>query len=283
MQKYINTNKKKIITFITLSLILITLGLYFLNKNKVEEIKYTENTNSEQKKTEEEVVMYEKYAEIVNSCDTSFVGECVNLRSKPDLKSKVFSPLRNGVVLKVLEKVEVGGISWYKIYFDEWVRYPNRLGKTAYISADYVKIIEVKKEDKETKIILETDTTKTKKIVIDINSQTLYAYEGENIFMQEKVSTGLKDTPTPRGIFKIMTKTPSRYMQGPLPGISSQEYDLPGVPWAMYFTKEGGAIHGTYWHQKFGQKWSHGCVNLPTSEAEKLYNWTPIGTKVIVK
>ena len=195
----------------------------------------------------------------------------------------MFSPLRNGVILKVLEKVEVDGISWYKIYFDEWVRYPNRLGKTAFISADYVKIIEVKKEDKKIEVVLETDISKIKRIVIDINTQTLYAYEGENIFMQEKVSTGLKDTPTPRGTFKIMTKTPSRYMQGPLPGISSQEYDLPGVPWAMYFTKEGGAIHGTYWHKKFGQKWSHGCVNLPTAEAEKLYNWTPIGIKVIVK
>lgn len=285
-----NISKKKIITFIILGLILIILGFYFLNKNKIGEIKYSENTNSEQKKVKEEVrgqeeiIVYEKYAEIINSCDSSFVGECVNLRSKPNVKSKVFSPLRNGVILKVLEKVEIDGISWYKIYFDEWVRYPNRLGKTAYISAEYVKIIEVKKENnKKDKITIEVDSSKIKKIVIDISSQTLYAYEGEDIFMQQKVSTGLKGTPTPRGTFKIMSKTPSRYMQGPLPGISSQEYDLPGVPWTMYFTKEGGAIHGTYWHQKFGQKWSHGCVNLPTSEAEKLYNWTPMGTKVIVK
>lgn len=278
-------NTKKIIAFTVLGLILMSSGFYFFNKNKGE-VKLSDKNNSEQKEEvkEEEIIIYEQYAEIINSCNSYFAGECVNLRSKPNVKAKVFSPLRNGVTLKVLEKVEVDGISWYKIYFDEWVRYPDRIGKAAYIAADYVKIIEVKKESSKANTInTEIDKTKIKKIVIDISTQTLYAYEGENIFMQEKVSTGLKGTPTPRGTFKIMSKTPSRYMQGPLPGISAQEYDLPGVPWVMYFTKEGGAIHGTYWHDNFGKKWSHGCVNLPTGLSEKLYAWTPLETLVIVK
>ena len=33
-------------------------------------------------------------------------------------------------------------------------------------------------------------------------------------------------------------------MQGPIPGISEQEYDLPGVPWTMYFTIDGGELKG---------------------------------------
>jgi lipoprotein-anchoring transpeptidase ErfK/SrfK len=71
-------------------------------------------------------------------------------------------------------------------------------------------------------------------------------------------------------------------MQGPLPGISEQYYDLPGVPWNLYFTQEGGAIHGAYWHDKFGEEWSHGCVNLPLDSARTLYQWADIGTSVYV-
>ena len=72
-------------------------------------------------------------------------------------------------------------------------------------------------------------------------------------------------------------------MQGPLPGISDQYYDLPGVPWDLYFTHEGGAIHGAYWHDKFGERWSHGCVNLPIEKAKELYEWTDLGTTVVVR
>ena len=72
-------------------------------------------------------------------------------------------------------------------------------------------------------------------------------------------------------------------MQGPLPGISDQYYDLPGVPWNLYFTHEGAAIHGAYWHDNFGKPRSHGCVNLPLAEAHKLYTWADIGVQVFVQ
>jgi lipoprotein-anchoring transpeptidase ErfK/SrfK len=72
-------------------------------------------------------------------------------------------------------------------------------------------------------------------------------------------------------------------MQGPLKGVSGQVYDLPGVPWDLYFTAEGAVIHGAYWHDKFGQPWSHGCVNLSPQNAKKLYLWADIGTTVIVR
>ena len=72
-------------------------------------------------------------------------------------------------------------------------------------------------------------------------------------------------------------------MQGPLPGISDQYYDLPGVPWNLYFTEQGAVIHGAYWHDHFGERWSHGCVNLPAEVAHKLYEWADLGTPVIVQ
>lgn len=73
-------------------------------------------------------------------------------------------------------------------------------------------------------------------------------------------------------------------MQGPLPYLqSNQYYDLPGVPWNLYFTEQGAVIHGAYWHDSFGHPYSHGCVNLSPENAFKLYVWTPLGTPVIVR
>jgi hypothetical protein len=40
----------------------------------------------------------------------------------------------------------------------------------------------------------------------------------------------------------------------------------------MYFYS-GYALHGTYWHENFGQPMSHGCVNLRTADAQWLFNW----------
>lgn len=40
------------------------------------------------------------------------------------------------------------------------------------------------------------------------------------------------------------------------------------------------AIHGAWWHNRFGHRARHGCINLPLSEAEWLYNWADIETRV---
>jgi lipoprotein-anchoring transpeptidase ErfK/SrfK len=121
-----------------------------------------------------------------------------------------------------------------------------------------------------------------KRIVVDVSKETLSAYDGDTLFMQESISTGLDDTPTPFGTFSIYKKTPSRYMQGPIPGVSDQVYDLPGVPWNLYFTVDGAVIHGAYWHNHFGEPWSHGCVNLSPQNAKKLYDWADVGIPVVV-
>jgi len=52
----------------------------------------------------------------------------------------------------------------------------------------------------------------------------------------------------------------------------------------MFFYGDFG-IHGTYWHSNFGHPMSHGCVNTPTSIAERLFYWTdpqlPEGKKAV--
>jgi hypothetical protein len=223
-----------------------------------------------------------EYVEVVDGCDIHFEGECLLVRSGPGSEYPVLSRLRNGVVLKVGGQVENEGITWYKIVFDEWLRYPERLKGDWYVASDYVQVL----YDEGDKTIWENDysTTSDKRIEVSRSEQRLIAYEGEEVFMDISISTGLELTPTPRGTFTIFKKTPSRYMQGPLPNLKDKQvYDLPGVPWNLYFTNGGAVIHGAYWHNSFGTAYSHGCVNLSPVNARLLYNWAELGTKVIVK
>jgi LysM repeat protein len=110
-------------------------------------------------------------------------------------------------------------------------------------------------------------------IDVDISSQRLTAYQGTKPVFSALISSGLPRTPTVIGRFKVYTKLRSTRMRGP-------GYDLPNVPYTMYFYK-GYALHGTYWHHNFGHPMSHGCVNLRTQDAAWLFNWASVGTTVV--
>lgn len=263
---------------------------------KAEEVVIVEDTSTSSKKQKVILpvtkVLFE-YIEVINGCGPHFAGECLNVRSGPSMKYPIIAKLRNGMVFKVGGQVEHDGIKWYKIVFDEWLRYPERVKNDWYVASDYVKILldegemadwDIYNENNGQQEVEKTSTSSTKKIIVDRSEQKLYAYENEDTFMEIPISTGLELTPTPRGEFTIFKKTPSRYMQGPLPNLVDQQYyDLPGVPWNLYFTKGGAVIHGAYWHDSFGSAYSHGCVNVRPSNAKKLYNWAELGTKVIVR
>lgn len=111
-------------------------------------------------------------------------------------------------------------------------------------------------------------------IDIDLSEQRLRAYENGEVVRTTLVSTGLPQTPTPKGQFRIWIKLRYDDMSGP-------DYYLEDVPYAMYFY-QGYGLHGTYWHNNFGQRMSHGCVNLPTSEAEWVFDFVDVGTLVNV-
>lgn len=111
-------------------------------------------------------------------------------------------------------------------------------------------------------------------IEVNLSAQTLTAWQGDVAVMHTYISSGRAPTPTVTGHFKIGRKYSSQRMVGP-------DYDLPGVPWVMYFYG-GYAIHGAYWHNNFGAPMSHGCVNMTPGESQILYNWAPVGTEVYV-
>lgn len=220
------------------------------------------------------------YIEIIDGCNPYFVGECVNMRSGPGVEYPVVVRLRTGVVLKAGEMVTKNGSTWYKVIFSHELLYPERVKSDWYVNKDFAQLI-TNEGDHE---LLKGEVASTsKRIVVDVSEEKLYAYDGDRLFMEEPISTGLEFTPTPRGTFTVFKMTPSRFMQGPIPGVSSQAYDLPGVPWNLYFTQSGAVIHGAYWHDHFGTPWSHGCVNLSPKNAKKLYDWAEIGMKVIVQ
>ncbi len=129
-----------------------------------------------------------------------------------------------------------------------------------------------------------------RRIEIDLSEQRLRAWEGKKLVYSFRISTGKRSTPTPTGIRistgKRSTPTPtgkfwinSKYRTNRMRG---RGYDIPDVPYAMYFHR-GYAIHGAYWHNRFGIPVSRGCVNLPVKQARQLYNWSSVGTLVVVR
>lgn len=123
-------------------------------------------------------------------------------------------------------------------------------------------------------------------IDVDLSEQKLRAWDGDQLFLETLISSGLPWSPTPTGEFRIWTKFRATKMEG---GQGKYYYYLPNVPYVMFFSNDqvskytGYGLHGTYWHNDFGKVHSHGCVNLPTPVAETLYYWAgpvlPEGTK----
>jgi hypothetical protein len=100
---------------------------------------------------------------------------------------------------------------------------------------------------------------------VDLSEQVLVAYSGATPIRAFRISSGLPDTSTVTGEFRIRAKVRAQLMEG---GSYAENnyYHLPNVEWVQYFYKDYG-IHGTYWHNDFGRPKSHGCVNMTNADA----------------
>jgi lipoprotein-anchoring transpeptidase ErfK/SrfK len=109
-------------------------------------------------------------------------------------------------------------------------------------------------------------------IEVNLFEQTLAAYEGDRMVYATLVSSGLPGWNTPVGLNRVWLKVISGKMSG---GEGRPDYYfLEDVPWTMYFNNDV-ALHTAYWHDGFGYKHSHGCVNLPPLDAQWLFQWAP--------
>lgn len=115
----------------------------------------------------------------------------------------------------------------------------------------------------------------TRTMQADLTHQQIYYLANNVIVRSFPISSGLRGKETPRGTFKILKKVPLADYRGP-------GYYLPNVQWNMEF-KPSYYIHGTYWHNEFGiQAMSHGCINVSTENAKKIYDFLQVGDQVTI-
>jgi len=171
-----------------------------------------------------------------------------------------------------IEAIEVGpmGDLWYRIY-DDLTGFPY------HVSPLHVKPISL---EEQTPIRPEIEV-QYKKIDVNLATQILAAYEFDQVVFQTTISSGIPSGPrenglstkTPEGEFRILDKMPAKHMGNGNLFADADDYELPGVPWTCFFTPQGHAFHGTYWHENFGVPMSHGCINMRTEEAKWLFRW----------
>ena len=200
-------------------------------------------------------------------------------RTAPGLTAPGKYRFYGGTVFHVTEAVrDETGAGWYKVADD----YPPRQSTNhQWVSAQDVRRIP------RAEMAPIHPFVGDKRIEVDLDAQSLTCYEATEVVFTTLVASGLGGgLATPKGDHAVLLKQASRHMSNvpyaemeeedrPAPG---NIFDLPGVPWNTFFDLAGTAIHGAYWHNDFGIRRSHGCLNVAIDAAKWIYRWThPIG------
>jgi lipoprotein-anchoring transpeptidase ErfK/SrfK len=107
-------------------------------------------------------------------------------------------------------------------------------------------------------------------ISISIEKQRVRIYDANGFFAEAPVSTGMKGHPTPMGVFSIIQKHKLHH---------SNIYSNAPMPYMQRITWSGVAMHAGVLP---GYPASHGCIRMPMAFAQKMWNWTKMGARVIV-
>jgi hypothetical protein len=112
-------------------------------------------------------------------------------------------------------------------------------------------------------------------IDIDIEQQVLVAYEGATPRFATLVSTGkdTKKSETPLGVFQLWVKLAYSDMGDIDRTDIPKNYSIQDVPWVQFFKGSYG-FHAAFWHNDFGRRRSHGCINLSPKDARYLFTFT---------
>jgi hypothetical protein len=119
-----------------------------------------------------------------------------------------------------------------------------------------------------------------KTMQLDLDRQTLACFEGKHEVFFCQVSSGvvyrdyasgeMVDYSTPAGKLLTHWKIMSKNMTA---GDEASGYSTPAVPWCTYI-QGGVAIHGAFWHSAFGDRRSHGCVNVAIEDSKWIFRWS---------
>lgn len=108
---------------------------------------------------------------------------------------------------------------------------------------------------------------------VDIANQILVAYRGDTPTYATLVSTGRRGRhhETPTGVHRIWVKLAFSDMDNLERDDVETNYAIERVPWVQYFEGSNG-LHAAFWHDEFGRRKSHGCVNLSPQDARALFD-----------
>src|SRR5450755_2640493 len=106
--------------------------------------------------------------------------------------------------------------------------------------------------------------------IVSIQSQQVTFYDADGWILRAPVSTGTSGRETPAGVFALLEKDKDHH---------SSLYDDASMPNMQRITWNGIALHGG---PLPGYAASHGCVRMPYGFAEKLFDKTRIGMRVII-
>jgi hypothetical protein len=119
-----------------------------------------------------------------------------------------------------------------------------------------------------------------KTMTLNLDYQTLSCFEAGREVYFCRVSSGIKftdpttgfpvDYSTPTGTLLTHWKIISKNMTA---GDEASGYSTPAVPWCTYI-QGGVAIHGAHWHNAYGDRRSHGCVNISPEDAKWIFRWS---------
>lgn len=163
-------------------------------------------------------------------------------------------------VVQIYAIQHVGEWDWFRIGADEWVEQRS----VAMVDPDPTPPPGVDAE---------------RWISVNLYEQTVAAYEHGELVYATLASTGRVNSWTRPGLFQVWAKLQRDTMSGGVPG--TNYYYLENVPWVLYFD-QARALHGTYWHNRFGMPTSRGCVNLSIADARWFYEFAQEGTWVYV-
>ena len=109
------------------------------------------------------------------------------------------------------------------------------------------------------------------RVVVDLLTQTAYAYKGDVLVGAASISSAKTGKVTPLGFWKVLDKRKT---------YKSKKYGNAPMPFMQRIDEYGIALHGG---PNPGFPASHGCVRMPMKFAEKLFGLTKLGTEVVIE
>ena len=145
-------------------------------------------------------------------------------------------------------------------------------------------IYEAAKEGRNGSLYLKaTNKDLTTRVEVSITNQKVYYVEKGKVKLRTDVVTGGGKNATPCGIFNLYYKEKNATLKGN--NDDGSKYESKVSYWMPF--NGGIGLHDASWRSTFGgsiykTNGSHGCINMPTDQAKKLYNYVSAGTLVYV-